>query len=329
MLEHGHSIQHLSVVDTAGTPISVTSAHHGLDGCTYPTVAIHRGVLQRILLDRLAPETLTTGKQCVGVRAEGSGVQARFQDQALAHGSFLIGADGIHSCVRQSTFPQSTLRYSGQTCWRGIAHIDLPDEMKGRFTEVWGTGVRFGFVTIADNQVYWFATRAEVAGAATSAVSSHPEHQQQMRLEPLVDSYRHCFYPAPEILENTSVNGLIHNDLYDLKPLSSWYVDRVALMGDAAHATTPNLGQGGAQAIEDSWVLADCLAHSANPNEAFQRFQTLRFARARWVVDTSFRIGQITNLTHELACQARNALLRKVPAFISERQVRNIYTLPY
>ena len=123
---HGSRIKSFVVIDTQVMVISNTPAEYSKNNITYPTVAIHRGKLQQILLAALPDKHVTTGKRCIEASIHVQGVAARFSDDSCVDGEFLIGADGIHSVIRESIFPNSLLRYSGQTCWRGIANIDLP-----------------------------------------------------------------------------------------------------------------------------------------------------------------------------------------------------------
>ncbi len=247
----GSPIESLVVIDSEGRGISKTPAHYSKNGIAHQTIAIHRGTLQKILLNALALGTLLTSKQCVEINTGVDGAEATFRDGTKISGEFLVGADGIHSKVRESIFPDSPLRYSGQTCWRGVSNIALPKKWLMQLTEVWGAGLRFGFVPIADTQVYWYATKREEAGGIDDATNI----KQQ-----LCDLYGEFLEPVGEIIMQTDPFSIIRDDISDLAPLTSWHSNSAVLMGDAAHASTPNLGQGGAQAIEDSWVLAEKIA---------------------------------------------------------------------
>lgn len=111
-------------------------------------------------------------------------------------------------------------------------------------------------------------------------------------------------------------------------PLKSWSFGPVVLIGDAAHASTPNLGQGRAQAIEDSWVLAEKIATCQSRRQAFDRFQASRFAKAQKVVDMSWQIGKVTNLSNSMACKIRDTMMCYTPSFVAKQQFRFIYNVP-
>ena len=316
----GSLIESLVVLDSEGKSISKTPAHYSKNGIVHQTIAIHRGALQKILLSALAPDTLLTNKQCVEVSTDVDGAEATFRDGTKVSGEFLIGADGIHSKVRESIFPDSPLRYSGQTCWRGVSNMTLPKKWLMQLTEVWGAGLRFGFVPIADAQIYWYATKREDAGGIDDLTNI----KQQ-----LFDLYGEFLEPVGEVILQTDPSSIIRDDINDLAPLTSWFSNPIILIGDAAHASTPNLGQGGAQAIEDSWVLAEKIATCETLQNAFEKFQALRFAKVKRIVNVSWQIGKATNLSNKMACEIRNTLFRCVPSFMAKQQSRSIYDVSY
>ncbi|MBV9108817.1 MAG: FAD-dependent monooxygenase [Gemmatimonadetes bacterium] len=132
----------------------------------YPTVAIHRGRLQRVLVDHLPADVVHTGRACTGVEARGDSVLIRFEGGDTAEAPLVIGADGLRSAVRRSIFPEIPLRYSGQTSWRGVVSHVLPRELGGTGWEVWSASARFGFSAIGHGQVYWYATTDAPEGEA-------------------------------------------------------------------------------------------------------------------------------------------------------------------
>jgi 2-polyprenyl-6-methoxyphenol hydroxylase-like FAD-dependent oxidoreductase len=316
----GNPIETLTVLDSEGKRISKTPAHYSKNGIVHQTIAIHRGVLQKILLSALAPDTVLTSKRCAEVSAGINGAEATFRDGTKVCGEFLVGADGIHSKVRESIFPDSPLRYSGQTCWRGVSSIALPKKWLMQLTEIWGAGLRFGFVPIADTQVYWYATKREDAGGIDDPANIKKQ---------LVDLYGEFLEPVGEIILQTDTFSIIRDDISDLASVTSWFSNSVILIGDAAHASTPNLGQGGAQAIEDSWVLAEKITTCETLQSAFEKFQASRFAKVKRIVNVSWQIGKATNLSNKMACEIRNTLFRCVPSFMTKQQSRLIYDVPY
>ena len=103
----------------------------------------------------------------------------------------------------------------------------------------------------------------------------------------------------------------------------------MALLGDAAHAMTPNLGQGGAQAIEDAWVLADRLAACPSIDQAQREYEGMRMAKVCWVVKTAWKIGKMANARSPWLEKARNLAMRWTPAWVNDRQFDRLYSLGY
>ena len=284
-----------------------------------PTVAIERPMLQRLLAGYLGADHLRTGKECREIRQIGDVTRVTFADGSTEDARVVVGADGVRSTVRGALFPDRPLRYSGHTSYRALVDYRLDDEMQGTTREIWGRGTRFGFSQVGERQVYWFATMPAPADERdTPGLKS--------RLEELFAAYPP---PAPALLAATAESALIRTDMFDLPPLPTWHRGRVALLGDAAHASTPNLGQGAAQAIEDAWVLADRLAEVTAPEAALAAYEHMRMHKANLVTTRSWQMGKIAQLRNPVARAARNALMRRVPVRVSNRQLDALYRLDY
>ena len=297
----------LSAIDGSGV-----EARYGHGLC-----AIHRGRLQQVLLDALDKDRIQTGKRLRSILQTPETVQAIFEDGSTATGDVLIGADGIHSPSRRSLFGDIPLRYSGQTCWRGVARLKLPDALSAQGHEMWGqrAGLRIGFSHIHPEEVYWYVS------LATPPANQNLSNDKSL-LEALVAEFPET---ARQVIAAADAASIIRTDLFDLKPIPAWYEGRVVLLGDAAHATTPNLGQGGSQAIEDAWVLADALARFARPADAFGHYQQVRMPKAQRIVQTSYQIGRLSNLGGRWATGLRNTLLRLTPRSVNDRQLEFLY----
>jgi 2-polyprenyl-6-methoxyphenol hydroxylase-like FAD-dependent oxidoreductase len=308
----------------------------------FGTIAIHRGKLQQVLLQNIGKTVVVTGKRLKNiVYTEGvldlgfgisdfgtvtpkpetrnpkyteGGTQLEFQDGTTAKADIIIGADGIHSVVRKHIFGDIPLRYSGQTCWRGIAKMQL-DNPKAT-AELWGTraGLRASLVQVNDTEVYWYITLKHAAGLKLSKEETKPY---------LLDLVSEFNSPIQKAVQCTENQHILHNDLSDFKPIKSWYKDNIVLIGDAAHATTPNLGQGACQAIEDALALADSLKSTPSVysvNKAFLNYQNARMKKVLFVVNTSLQIGQLSNIGGAIGYRFRNFLLRIAPNSVADRQ---------
>ncbi|MGB1013486.1 MAG: FAD-dependent monooxygenase, partial [Nannocystaceae bacterium] len=125
-----------------------------------------------------------------------------------------------------------------------------------------------------------------------------------------------------------ATDTVMRHDLFDLTGVSQWAKGNTLLVGDAAHAMTPNMGQGAAQGIEDAWSIVHLLDKFADPQEAFSAFEQARFAKATQVRQLSWRIGQVTNPHNPLVCYLRNLLLRLTPKFVATRQRARLFSVP-
>jgi 2-polyprenyl-6-methoxyphenol hydroxylase-like FAD-dependent oxidoreductase len=129
------------------------------------------------------------------------------------------------------------------------------------------------------------------------------------------------------LLQNTQTQDILRTDISDLKPLTQWSAGRTGLIGDAAHSTTPNLGQGGAMAVEDALALADSLKEFGLNETAWKHFEQLRRKKVDWTVSTSWSIGKICHIGNPLLRSLRNIALKKTPHSITQKQIRRIYSL--
>jgi len=177
----------------------------------------------------------------------------------------------------------------------------------------------FGFSAIGPGRVYWFAPFLAPPGGETPADGL---------VEELARQYADFPDPIPEIIRRTPPEEIIRTDLYDLAPLRRWWRGRAVLVGDAAHAMTPNLGQGGAQAIGDAWVLAEQLARYGTFQEAFRGYQRLRQPRVRRMVNTAWWYGRLAHVRNRWLRKLRNRLLRATPERLRWKQIEWLYVPP-
>jgi 2-polyprenyl-6-methoxyphenol hydroxylase-like FAD-dependent oxidoreductase len=127
--------------------------------------------------------------------------------------------------------------------------------------------------------------------------------------------------PIAAVAEAADEGGILRNDVYYLEPLRRWSEGRFVLVGDAAHATTPGVGQGAAQAIEDAVVLADRLAHAGDLAAALADYEAIRRPRAQAVLKMSRRVDKAAQLASPLGCRLRNAIVRLLPERAQRRQL--------
>lgn len=313
---NGNSIDRITIGKPDLSPLSDSCQHIIKEKFGYTTVAIHRAKLQKVLFDKIPKKKITLNKEFKFFRHLESGkVEVCFEDNSTIETDFLIGADGINSKVRKQLFPKSETRYSGQTCWRGIADIQLDKEFEHRGFELWGNQIRFGISRISKDNVYWFAV----------ALASQNSNDEIGKVKVNLLEMFSDFHPLiTKLITATSVNKILKNDINDLKPLDKWYKNNVCLIGDAGHATTPNMGQGGAQAIEDAYYLSN-LIKAENDKNIFELFYQRRRKKVKSIVQQSWSTGKLAHWKY--GKNTRNFLLQKVPKKFIERKMIELYEI--
>ncbi|MBK6794530.1 MAG: FAD-dependent monooxygenase [Anaerolineales bacterium] len=292
----GSKIMRTQIRTHTGDVLAETDMSNYEDLFGAPGIAIHRAALHKVLLGALPEGAVRLGAPCISVDQDPDGVTARFEDGSEARADFLIGADGVRSVIRRQLFPQVSLRYSGYTAWRGA--VTSQDEAAlGITSESWGRGYRFGIIRMDTERIYWFATANAQQGV------TYPLHERKNMLLKIFGSWHH---PIKHLLEATPAEAILHNDISDFAPMKQWSSGRITLLGDAAHATTPNMGQGACMAIESADVLGQCLVKNAAIETAFQEYETRRKPRTAFITNQSWQIGRVAQMENPLACAMRN-----------------------
>lgn len=318
VMAEGRLLDAFSVKDEQGRLITQTdslalSKKYGADNFT-----IHRANLHRVLRSHLDPAQVQTHKCCTGFERQGAQVRVHFSDGSSALADYLLAADGIHSPVRQQLLPGATTRYAGYTCWRAVIRNPSPDLHET--TETWGPGGRFGIAPLAHGLLYWFAC---------IKARRHDARLAHYTVQDLLSQFGHYHDPIPEIIRSTKNEDLIQNDIDDIAPLPQYAFGNILLIGDAAHATTPNMGQGACQAIEDAVILADEIQKAPALPEAFRAFETRRLARTHFVIRQSRLIGDVAQVQNRSLGALRNALMRALPASFRERQFDKVLRVDF
>lgn len=308
----GKPISQMSIYDQQGKLISRTNTE--AFGNNQFNLPIHRASLHRVLLSQLDPSMVITGKKSKIVMNSANGYDIVFEDGTSINADYIIVAEGIHSVTRKQFMPQSTERYSGYTCWRGIATI--PGLNIHEASETWGENGRFGIVPLANDQVYWFAVK--------NAKSGDPS-MQSMKSRDLIKIFGEYHDPVSRIIFSTPDDQIFWNDIYDLKPVKQYVFGNIVMIGDAAHATTPNLGQGACQAIEDAVILAYCLKEKPVVYDAFMDFEQKRLKRTHYVVNQSWKMGRMAQMEDKRLIAIRNFLFRAMPEKIIYRKLQKVY----
>jgi 2-polyprenyl-6-methoxyphenol hydroxylase-like FAD-dependent oxidoreductase len=265
---------------------------------------MHRAHLHDALFRGLPEGTVRFGARIQRLEAAADGVRVETADGAALDGDVLVGADGIHSQVRDRFFGAVAPVYLGYRSHRLV--VDNRDHVE-RFTEFLGRGKRIGLVPISKEQLYVWTTFNSLPASRERALESVP-------------AFRALFgeFTDPRVVsafaQLASTEGILCTDIEEVR-LDRWVAGCVVLLGDAVHALSPNMGQGAGMAMEDAAVLAHEL-HAASRGEkaldaALQAYVVRRQPRVATIVRLSRAIGDDGQRTSRLGCWLRNLRLRR------------------
>lgn len=279
---------------------------HGLSLAVLPRPELHTA-----LRSALPDGALRTGAEVTGVVRTTDGAAAAYRTadgEHLLHADVVVAADGAFSRIRSALWPRVPPPvYSGHSVWRGIAEgVDGAAEPGG---STWGRGLEFGRMPLAGDRVYWFAV------ANTPPGSRWPdEHAEVLR------RFGSWHRPIPELIAATPPHRVLHHDVFELvEPLPRYVSGRVAMLGDAAHAMTSDLGQGACQALEDAVVLCASLAAHPDIGRALADYDERRRPRSQSIAEASRRMGELKLTERRRDLLRRNARMRRTPPRESQR----------
>ncbi len=219
------------------------------------TYGMHRADLVDMLAKALPAGVVHTGHRCTGFERHGEVARVIFENGAAAEGDVVIGADGIHSALRQFVYPASRAIFSRTVAYRGAVRSELVPEWPAESWEMWlGKGKHF----------LTYPLRAGTLINFVGFVPADNEMKESWSAAGDPDALRREFSDwDPRIgALLRQVETTFRSALYDRDPLPSWTRGRLTLLGDAAHAMLPHLGQGANQSIEDGMALATILTNT-------------------------------------------------------------------
>jgi salicylate hydroxylase len=262
---------------------------------------IHRADLHKILAQAVPDHCIHLNSKCVGMQSAGDGAVLTFADGRTANADVVVGADGIHSVVRQSLFGADSPRFTGNTCWRGIVPVEvLPKNLIEPDSTVWlGPYGHVVHYYVRGGQLVNFVACYEASDWRAESWVTEAKRDDLMRA-----------YTGwnPKLLELFQRSDKVYRwALYDRDPLPQWSKGCATLIGDSAHPMLPYLAQGACMAIEDGYVLADVLAEQLGDAEgALQTYEALRRPRTSQVQLNARARAKINHLSSPLARMKRD-----------------------
>lgn len=310
--EAGYRVRMAGTTDEHGSwllrvpPASASSSSQEIHG-------IHRQDLHGSLLAAAQGAVLVSGARVVSVTpGTPSGARARV-DCETAEGvlsydaDLVIGADGLRSTVRGLLAPGTAPRFSGRSSWRGIVSDSalVTEDLIVR----WGPGTEFGAVRVGADQVYWYGYTSSKEGRRWPDEKGAALHH-----------FRGWADPVRPLIDSTPGDQVMRHDVFDLAPdLRTYIFGRVVLIGDAAHAMVPTMGQGANSSLEDGACIGLLIGRRVNEGEslhsALGTFDALRRPRTQRMARRSRSAGYVgAGLEGRIGITVRNAVMRVVPA---------------
>jgi 2-polyprenyl-6-methoxyphenol hydroxylase-like FAD-dependent oxidoreductase len=278
----------------------------------YPVLCIHRADLHRILLSGVEA-TLHTDSALKDLKHLSNGqVEVIMEQGNTAVFDAVIGADGIRSVVRKHIINDGDPIFRGYNIWRGIVKTSFDI---GYASETIGKGQRVGIVPVGEGVYGWWATLNE-----GYLQDDQPEGTKE-KLKRLFGDWHH---PIPALIENTE--EILKNSLTDRKPQKGWTKGNITLIGDAAHPTTPNLGQGGCMAIEGAYLLAKCINKYGLSPTAYSLYEKHQYPRSKTIMNESLKLGKVGQLSNPLLVALRNFFFKIIPSSVAMKMIDQYFS---
>ncbi|MHC6184653.1 FAD-dependent urate hydroxylase HpxO [Acinetobacter sp. X9] len=265
---------------------------------------VARADLQNMLMDEFGRDQIYLGKKMVSLEDKADYVEVHFADGSSTQADLLIGADGTHSLTRTYVLGQQVQRrYAGYVNWNGLVEISEDLAPAQQWTTYVGEGKRASLMPVADGKFYFFLDVPLPAG-----LDNNRDEYKKLLKQYFVDWCQ----PVQQLIERLDPQKTNRVEIHDIEPFTQFYKGRVVILGDAAHSTTPDIGQGGCQAMEDAIYLARSLQiNTLGLEDALRRYQNKRNERAKELVLRARKRCDVTHMKDEAVTQAWYEELRR------------------
>lgn len=265
---------------------------------------VARADLQNMLMDEFGRDQIYLGKKMVSLEDKAEYVEVHFADGSSTQADLLIGADGTHSLTRAYVLGQQVQRrYAGYVNWNGLVEISEDLAPAQQWTTYVGEGKRASLMPVADGKFYFFLDVPLPAG-----LDNNRDEYKKLLKQYFVDWCQ----PVQQLIERLDPQKTNRVEIHDIEPFTQFYKGHVVILGDAAHSTTPDIGQGGCQAMEDAIYLARSLQiNTLGLEDALRRYQNKRNERANELVLRARKRCDVTHMKDEAVTQAWYEELRR------------------
>ncbi|MCK0868061.1 FAD-dependent urate hydroxylase HpxO [Acinetobacter pittii] len=265
---------------------------------------VARADLQNMLMDEFGRNQIYLGKKMVSLEDKADYVEVHFADGSSTQADLLIGADGTHSMTRTYVLGQQVQRrYAGYVNWNGLVEISEDLAPAQQWTTYVGEGKRASLMPVADGKFYFFLDVPLPAG-----LDNNRDEYKKLLKQYFVDWCQ----PVQQLIDRLDPQKTNRVEIHDIEPFTQFYKGRVVILGDAAHSTTPDIGQGGCQAMEDAIYLARSLQiNTLGLEDALRRYQNKRNERANELVLRARKRCDVTHMKDEAVTQAWYEELRR------------------
>ncbi|RGD92683.1 FAD-dependent urate hydroxylase HpxO [Acinetobacter sp. SWAC57] len=294
----GGQMDHLAYVDgLTGDVMTQFSLYPLIEEVGQRPYPVSRAELQNMLMDEFGRQDIKLGKKMLSLAEHNDMVTVRFADGTEIQTELLVGADGTHSLTRAYVLgDQVERRYAGYVNWNGLVEISSDLAPADQWTTFVGEGKRASLMPVSDNRFYFFFDVPLPVGL---------ENDRNQYKKKLKEYFQNWCAPVQSLINAMNEQQTNRVEIHDIEPFTDFYKGRVVIVGDAAHSTTPDIGQGGCQAMEDAIYLARALQiNTLGLQDSLRRYQNKRNERTGEMVLRARKRCDVTHMKDESVTQA-------------------------